>query len=603
MLPGALVNVTKESTTVATNAKTDSKGSLDIPVSMDGTLKITVSKDEFVPASTNTSLEFPEHCNKTILVELEEKTCPNSIMPVTVLNGLTKEPIVDALISLILKKTLTPAAPPKHTNENGTVVFSVPMNGDYIVGVSAEGFDPVEEGVTQDCDHDNCAACAPSLVLHPPPTFCPNKKLHLTLLDCLNSSRLAGASITTTFVTDDVTIQLGTFNSSESGEVELPLNSNGIYNSIVNFPGYITIRHSYQVEVDLTDCATYTPQAILPLCPPPQPGCIDVSLTWTGPVDLDLYSVRVPNDNIEDVCESKPSCCNGCKKEECPGVTPHTDTTEGKNGTETITYCGVDTYSDMIFIEDADGTGLSSSGARLFITNGDEKRFVEIPRSGASSDSRFWLAGCLTNEGFNFTFEQLSQYSVESPKKLDPLKCHDETALKRLDSPLPNSASITVEVLDSRNGEPLLGATVHVGNTWVRITRVVGDDGKAKIRADKVGPYTIMATKDGFLPDEHKIEFICNSEDTCQQLVTLSLVPTDIKGQVDIVLNWGSKASDLDLHTLQVDLSSPEIVCETFSEKRKLCENAVVKQTMNRGEMLTISDLDSSSKIQLHDLC
>ena len=106
---------------------------------------------------TNTSLEFPHHCNKTIIVNREEKSCQNSVLSVTALHGLTKEPI------------------------NETVVFSVPMNGNYSVGVKAEGFEPKERTVNQEYDHDNCAAYAPNLVLHPKPKFCPEKKLLLVV--------------------------------------------------------------------------------------------------------------------------------------------------------------------------------------------------------------------------------------------------------------------------------------------------------------------------------------------------------------------------------------------------------------------------------------
>ena len=193
-------------------------------------------------------------------------------------------------------------------------------------------------------------------------------------MDCLTSSRLDGVSFTTTLITDNVTLSLGQLNSSANGELELPLTSNGIYNSIVSLPGYITLRHSYQVDIDMTDCSTYKPESVIPLCPPPQKGCTDVSLTWTAPVDLDLHGLQVANDNVTEVCHTKPSCCNGCKKEDCPGVTPHPDSSLGKNGTETITYCGIGTYSDMIYVEQVKGEGLQTSGTKNSTSPMDKKR-------------------------------------------------------------------------------------------------------------------------------------------------------------------------------------------------------------------------------------
>ena len=82
-----------------------------------------------------------------------------------------------------------------------------------------------------------------------------DKKLGLVVMDCLTSSRLDGVSFTST-ITDNVTLYLGQFNSSANGDLELKLTSNGIYNSIVYLPGYITLRHSYQVDIDMSDYST-----------------------------------------------------------------------------------------------------------------------------------------------------------------------------------------------------------------------------------------------------------------------------------------------------------------------------------------------------------
>jgi len=287
------------------------------------------------------------------------------------------------------------------------------------------------------------------------------------------------------------------------------------------------------------------------------------------------------------------------KKEDCPGVTPHPDSSLGKNGTETITYCGVGTYSDMIYVEQTKGEGLPTSGATLYITNGQEDMEVKIAASGPPAASRFWLAGCLINKGYNFTFRPLSQYSIESPKALDPLQCHD---LTRLDSSankgltVPESARIIVEVVDSRDGKPLSRATAMVANSWESNSRVVDTEGRASIKVDRNGLYTVRASGRGFLPDQSQVEFICQAKTNCQKLVVFSLVPTNSSGELNLVLNWGTSASNLDIHTVQVEASSPDTGCETFFGKKKICENAIVRPANTQSEVLTISNLKSSSR-------
>ena len=59
---------------------------------------------------------------------------------------------------------------------------------------------------------------------------------------------------------------------------------------------------------------------------------------------------------------------------DCPGVTPHPDSSFGKNGTETIMYCGIGTYSDMIYVEQVKGEGLQTSGTKNFTSPMDKKR-------------------------------------------------------------------------------------------------------------------------------------------------------------------------------------------------------------------------------------
>ena len=99
-----------------------------------------------------------------------------------------------------------------------------------------------------------------------------------------------------------------------------------------------------------------------------------------------------------------------------PSVTPHPDSSLGKNGTETITYCDVGTCSDMIYVEQTKGEGLPTSGATLYITNGQEKRVVKIAANGPAVSSRFWLAGCLTNKGTTLHSTLCLNIALSHPK-------------------------------------------------------------------------------------------------------------------------------------------------------------------------------------------
>merc|ERR1712142_1242600 len=89
----------------------------------------------------------------------------------------------------------------------------------------------------------------------------------------------------------------------------------------------------------------------------------------------------------------------------------------GLNGSETITYCSTDEYTNMVYVDDLSGQGssLMSSEARLVIIGSDRTEEVVLNPNEENADGqrynilvissilyiyfvipRYWLAGCLT---------------------------------------------------------------------------------------------------------------------------------------------------------------------------------------------------------------
>ena len=65
--------------------------------------------------------------------------------------------------------------------------------------------------------------------------------------------------------------------------------------------------------------------------------------------------------------------------------------------------------------------------------------------------------------------------------------------------------------------------------------------------------------------------------------------------KIEIMLNWGSRAGNLDLHTMQINKEKPGTGCETFFNKMTGCENTRLDQDKfdggtDGGEKITISN-------------
>ena len=70
---------------------------------------------------------------------------------------------------------------------------------------------------------------------------------------------------------------------------------------------------------------------------------------------------------------------------------------------------------------------------------------------------------------------------------------------------------------------------------------------------------------------------------------------------MDIVLNWGANADNLDLHSMQINKDSPGAGCETFFNKKSACDNTqfdtdIFNGGNKGGEKITIKSLQESMK-------
>ena len=516
-IAGAKITITADNEVVAKD-ETVVSGYAQIPVGENGEYTVNVAKEGFAEKRSVTTIQYPNSCNTQLELGIKEKTCTDTIMPVVIINNATLAPIPNALVRVILTRSragpsMTTVDKPKYTDENGTAYFKTPMNGEYTVGVTVEGFDPIE--VTEDlmCDTDNCAGCAPVVTIHTPPTYCADKSLQLIIMDCKTNNRIALAEVVTTIDTTRGQIDGGKLTTSETGEILIPITENGIYNSIITLDGYVTMKNSFEVAISMDDCDEFNPIDVVPLCPPVEPGCTTVSLSWTNDKDIDLEAYRVNIKNRNDTCNTKPSCCEGCKKEECKGVTPYNDTSEGLSGSETITYCKTDDYSNMIFVSDPTGEGkyLPSSGAKLVIGNGEREQIVRIDATEQPTGSKYWLAGCLTTEENSFDFINLNKFTEDKPSEKNPLFCYDRANIekKTKEDATLEDAKIIVNIFDAETKAPITGAIAEASTAKESISRVSNAAGTTSIKVTKNGEYSVEVSAKGYVNAEASITVDC----------------------------------------------------------------------------------------------
>ena len=590
---GALVDITYKETpetmnTVGVGMMTNNEGNVIIQVSKLGVYMATfnqTSNSLYFEASVSTNLTCCS-CTATLNMTLTQLRCPNPKILVTVKDKTSGKIVKDARIQLLLTGSETGPAmqeqgPIVQTNGSGLAYLNPTINGNYSVSVKADTYQDSEVPVVLACDPMKCEDCSLDLTVDLPEYFCSDRFFKLTVVDSTNNTKLTGASVSFVKESYQGPSSPGIFTVDINGEVDLPLDGNGHYSVALSHPGYIDMTTALQVAVSSDQCETAAPKELVAMSPILETGCVRLTLTWDAePQDLDLYSYRVKKNQTKDQCLTY--FCDG--KDPCNGVDFDTDNKEGGlNGSETITYCGVDDYSNMVWVDDRSGHGSSllNSQAKLVITahSGQTQKVVLQPFEGQDPSSRYWLAGCLTTTSTAFSFLPLNQFTSGSPDLEQALHCHSRTQLQSL----PNTPSAQVHVsVTTTKGLAIPNVLVKLESIQQTYLKVTGEDGKLVLPVNSGGSYSLLAQVDGYVPEQINFSLVCRREKQCTTSVWVTMMQLQEDNYLRIKLNWpGKSGRDLDLNLMGVMNNDPKTFCHTY-KSNKGCEKAELDQ--NKGE-------------------
>ena len=616
---GALVDITyQENTTalIAEGVRTNGRGEARVPVSKLGMYMATLSKafitpnSPYIEATTFVNLTCCS-CPANLELSLDQLRCPDPQVNVTVMDNTTGLAIPGARISLILTGSETGDSMAMQgsiltTDMEGLALLNPTINGNYSVKVEAENYQSREVPVVLACDPMDCTSCSLEVVVELPEIFCSGRTLKLTVRDSTNNTALEGALVSFVKETHYGPNSLGTFTADENGEVHLPLVGNGHYSAALSHPGYMNMTTTLRVAVTPDQCELLEPIELVAMNPDNlETGCVRVSLTWAKqPQDLDLYSYRVNKNQTEDQCLTY--FCDG--KDPCNGVDFNTDNKDGgEAGSETITYCNVDDYSNMVWVDDRSGLGASLLGseAKLVITadSGETEEVVLRPSEGQEPDSRYWLAGCLTTTPTDFSFLPLNQFTSSSPDLEQALHCHTRTQMQS--SPAATNGEVHISVTTTK-GLPLPDALIKVTSPHQTYSKITSKDGKLVLPVNEDGSYSLLAQLDNHVPERINFSLSCEGlEGQCATSVQVTMMTLQEDGALRIKLNWpGDAGRDLDLHLVEVLENDPQTVCHTYWSNRAGCKNTELDQNMGTNAPLALADTSSSmgETITVHNL-
>merc|ERR1719370_1511367 len=480
------------------------------------------------------------------------------------------------------------------------------VNGNYSIKVIAENYLSREVAHTLACDNMDCeATCQIELEIDLQEKFCSERTMTMFVRDSTDNSPLEGATVNMVQETHRGPNDVGTYSVDSNGEVSLPLIGNGHYTTTLSHPGFMNVTSAFRVAVTPDQCSLLAPMEMGPMSPPIKAGCVRVSLTWgSEPSDLDLYSYRVHQFQTEDTCLTY--YCDG--KDACNGIDFDQDNMEGgEAGAETITYCNVEEFSHMIWVDDRSGEGaaLLGSEARLHITSesGDTQEVVLRPADG-QTDSRYWLAGCLTTSASSFDFLPLNQFTSGQPELEQPMHCHSRAELAA-GNVVPR-AEVHVSV-ETTQGEPLSGAMVSLTTSHETYSRLTTEDGKLLLPVTEDGPYSLLAQMDSYVPERLNFSLYCEGvEGVCATSVQVTMMSHQEDGALRVKLNWARDTGrDLDLHLVQVVEDEPTKVCTTYWNNMAGCKDTELDQNVGTGALLGRNGVTSSSlaeTITVHNL-
>jgi len=610
----ALITIQVGENVQVDNIKTDVDGQLHIPSTSNGNYEVTVSKEGYTSSVDTKTIECSMSnncsCDTGLTVSLDQPRCgagntEEVMLPVTVKDNITNHMIEGALVTLVLTNSVSGHSritvdQPKYTDTTGTTQFSIAMNGDYSLSVTAQGYVQQELPVEVNCNPDHCLLCTPSASVSLKQEFCVDKSMEMIVKNSLTNEPVEGAEVIVSFDTFEGLNELVTITTDDSGEADIPLVANGLYVTEVSMPGYVLSRSSFHVNMTQEECELITPVELTPLSPEPPADCVRLSLTWgENPQDLDLYSYRVNTNETEDQCLTY--YCDG--KDPCNGTAFEVDNKSGGlNGSETISYCSTEEYTNMVYVDDLSGQGASllNSHARLVIVGAELTQEIVLDTSDASEENnRYWLAGCLTttNSG-RFEFITLNAFMDVQPNIESPLHCNSIVSASNVHyDPLEN-ASARIVVVNALTDEPLEGVMTTMTGDIGSITGQTRADGSINIPVSQNGRYSILSELDGYVQEAVAIEVDCQGGD-CETEVFISMLPTNIENAIQILLNWGDSTEDLDLHVIQVDKNDNRVTCETYYNNMDGCKDTFLNHNIRQGgvngsETVTIRQITSN---------
>ena len=123
------------------------------------------------------SLDNCHNCGANLTIELDQPRCSNIEFPVTVTDYHDNEkPVPNANVELYQIQTISGVSDTfidrKQTDENGTATFTLEVNGNYTVKISAAGYVSDDASLEHDCNHFHCQECTPELHPQIKKSFC-----------------------------------------------------------------------------------------------------------------------------------------------------------------------------------------------------------------------------------------------------------------------------------------------------------------------------------------------------------------------------------------------------------------------------------------------
>ena len=622
VIPGASISVTTGAKDVAQNVLTDQHGQVNLPISINGEYSIVANKEGYKVVNgaktINCSVEDQCMCDTSITMNMDQPSCRGEsnpmVLPVIVRDNVTNTPIANSLVTLVLINSLSGTSQiniehPKYTDEEGFTNFTVPLNGGYSLQVDAPGYVMKEIPVTVNCDPHHCEACILSAPVKLNEQFCENKALEMTIRDTLNNSLISNVKVVVSQETYSGPRLVMNGLVGLNGTIKVPLKANGMYTSKVSKPGFVTMERRFEVNIPMDKCELIKDLVELtPLHPTPPSQCVRLSLSWgPEPQDLDLYSYRVNTGNITDNCLSN-YCNKETEKDPCEGATFRTDNKHGGlNGSETITYCKTEEFSNMVYVDDMSGKGSSllTSQARLSIAGAGRTQEIILDPSKASRNEsrRYWLAGCLstTNSG-RFHFTTVNKFTEEEPKLEEPLNCHNRMLLEEAKNSYTLTLSDSTAEVIVRNAdteEPLSDVMVTLANAKSSYSLLTKQDGRVSVPIKENGNYTLLAQKDDFVAEKITVNIACDTSENCSVPVSVSLLSEDQAQGIEVLLEWENTDQDLDLHVVQVNSLDTRISCETSYSNMEGCKDTSLNHNTKAGgesEIISIKNVAANSR-------